>query len=227
MTWTDLGDPLPRQEPRRYQTIQWDIGEVYRLPVCVLAALTQPFSDVLDARMTVRRFGVLDDLELAQFLWHACRTRGVGASDLGFDLEHRAAPSAGAIHPIHVVLKRPGDSRWWLYQPITHELLELKKARLKFDGLFEHSQAVMSQEQATCILFLAEPGKTLGKYQNGCSLVWRDAGVLLGVMALTAVAQGLSFCPLGITGEPWASSLADQGQLAGVGLAFLGTAAGA
>lgn len=60
MTWTDLGDPLPRQEPRRYQTIQWDIGEVYRLPVCVLAALTQPFSDVLDARMTVRQFGVLD-----------------------------------------------------------------------------------------------------------------------------------------------------------------------
>lgn len=44
-------------------------------------------------------------------------------------------------------------------------------------------------------------------------------------MALTATAQGLNFCPLGITGEPWVSGLADQGKLTGVGLALLGAAA--
>jgi hypothetical protein len=178
----------------------------------------------LDARASHREFGVVHDQQLGAFLWHACRTRGSGTSNLGFDLEHRAAPSAGAIHPVHIVVKRPEDDRWWMYEPRAHQLAELRHAPGKLAGLYELSLRVLGGDEATRILFLAEPGKTLGKYQNGCSLVWRDAGVLLAVMALTATAQGLNFCPLGITGEPWASALADQGKLAGVGLALLGSA---
>lgn len=225
MTWIDLGDPLPRPSPERYEPIEWEAGEICPLPA-FSGVLTQPFSEVLDTRMSQRQFGVADEQQLGAFLWHACRTRGVGASELGFDLEHRASPSAGAIHPIHIVVKRPGDDRWWLYQPKTHELVELKQAAGKLAGLYEHSLNVLEGDGAIRLLFLAEPGKTLGKYQDGCSLIWRDAGALLAVMALTATAQGLSFCPLGITGEPWASALADQGKLAGVGLALLGSAAG-
>lgn len=227
MTWIDLGDPLPRSSPKRYEPIEWEAGEICLLPVCSDDATSLPFNDVLDARVSHRQFGVVDDKQLGAFLWHACRTRGLGPSDLGFDLEHRAAPSAGAIHPIHVVLKRPGDIRWWLYQAKAHNLVELKQATGKLEGLYEHSRQVLEGDDAIRILFLAEPRKTLGKYQDGCSLIWRDAGALLAVMALTATAQGLNFCPLGITGEPWVSALADQGKLAGVGLALLGTAAGA
>ncbi|HGP1315898.1 TPA: nitroreductase family protein, partial [Pseudomonas aeruginosa] len=181
--------------------------------------------EVIDARASHREFGSVDDQQLGAFLWLACRTRGVGASELGFDLEHRAAPSAGAIHPIHVVVKRPEDDRWWLYVPRSHQLAEIKHAPAKLAGLLDLSLQVLAGDQAIRFLFLAEPGKTLGKYQDGCSLIWRDAGALLGVMALTATAQGLNFCPLGITGEPWVSGLADQGKLTGVGLALLGAAA--
>lgn len=223
MTWIDLGDPLPRPVPERYEPLEWEEGEAYPLPAS-LEALTQPFSEVLDARTSHRVFGVVPDQQLGTFLWYACRTRGVGTSNLGFDLEHRAAPSAGAIHPIHIVLKRPGDDLWWLYEPKAHQLVELKHLTDRLAGLYELSLQVLDGDEATRILFLAETGKTLGKYQDGCSLVWRDAGALLGVMALTATAQGLNFCPLGITGEPWASRLADQGKLAGVGLALLGSA---
>lgn len=226
MTWIDLGDPLPRPSPEQYRPIDWEVGEVFQLPICS-SGLTLAFGEVLDARVSRRDFGVVNDSQLSAFLWHTCRTRWVGASELGFDLEHRASPSAGAIHPIHVVLKRPGCGRWWLYQPRSHELRELKHGDGKLAGLYEQSLKVLEGDDAVRILFLAEPGKTLGKYQDGCSLVWRDAGALLAVMALTATAQGLNFCPLGITGEPWASALADQGKLAGVGLALLGTAAGA
>lgn len=123
-------------------------------------------------------------------------------------------------------MSRPADRRWWWYQPDQHRLAELKGADVALAGLYELSLQVLAGSDATRLLFLAEPGKTLGKYQNGYSLVWRDAGALLGVMSLTATAQGLHFCPLGITGEPWASALADQGQLAGVGLALLGSATG-
>ncbi|KAB0773162.1 nitroreductase family protein [Pseudomonas aeruginosa] len=226
MTWIDLGDPLPKAAPERYAPLQWEVGEICPLP-SLHGALDQPFSKVLDARVSQREFGHVDNQQLGTLLWLACRTRGVGASELGFDLEHRAAPSAGAIHPIHIIVKRPGDDRWWLYEPRTHHLVELRQATDKLAGLYDLSLQVMEGSEATRILFLAEPSKTLGKYQNGCSLVWRDAGALLAVIALTAAALELNFCPLGITGEPWASTLADQGKLAGVGLALLGSAMGA
>ncbi|WP_160319196.1 nitroreductase family protein [Pseudomonas libanensis] len=223
MTWIDLGDPTPRLAPERYEPLEWEIGDVCPLPASS-EALDRPFGEVLDARASHREFGVVYDLQLGAFLWHACRTRGSGTSNLGFDLEHRAAPSAGAIHPIHIVVKRPEDDRWWMYEPRAHQLVELRHSTGKLAGLYELSLRVLGGDEATRILFLAEPGKTLGKYQDGCSLVWRDAGVLLAVMALTATAQGLNFCPLGITGEPWASTLGDQGKLTGVGLALLGSA---
>lgn len=224
MTWIDLANPVPKAAPESYVPIKWEVGEIYTLP-SLSGGPNRPFYDVLDERVSHREFGVVKDDQLGSFLWVACRTRGSSASNLGFDLEHRAAPSAGAIHPIHIVIKRPGDDRWWLYEPRTHQLLELKHARTNLAGLYNQSMLVLDGGLAIQVLFIAEPGKTLGKYQNGCSLVWRDAGVLLGVMALTATAQGLNFCPLGITGEPWASALADQGKLVGVGLALLGSVA--
>lgn len=222
MTWIDLGDPLPKKKPNRYEPIEWDVGELFQLPGCS-EELMWPFNKVLNERFSKRDFGSLDDQSLGSFLWSTCRTRGIALSNLGFDLEHRSSPSAGAIHPIHIIIKRPEDSRWWLYQPKTHAILEIKQADWKLAPLYKHSLTVLGGAHATRILFLAEPGKTLGKYQNGCSLIWRDAGALLGVMALTATAQGLHFCPLGITGEPWASNLAEQGKLTGVGFALLGT----
>jgi len=69
---------------------------------------------------------------------------------------------------------------------------------------------------------VAEPGKTSAKYSSSSSLVWRDAGVLLGHIGLAAESLGLNYCPLGITGEPWVSQLDSQGKLSGVGLALLG-----
>jgi hypothetical protein len=221
MTWINLGNPLPKLSNEKHQPHRWETGEVRRLPASL--QLTMPsLSQVLQERRTTRRFSPMQDENLADFLWHACRTHETWASDLGFDLEHRASPSAGAIHPIHLVINPPGDSRWWLYEPRGHFLVELASVSQRLEGLREHSRQVVDAPDATRLLLVAEPGKTLVKYQNGCSLIWRDAGALLAVMALTAQGLGLRFCPLGITGEPWASSLADQGELAGVGMALLG-----
>ena len=32
MTWIDLGDPLPRPGPERYESLEWEIGDVCPLP---------------------------------------------------------------------------------------------------------------------------------------------------------------------------------------------------
>ena len=39
---------------------------------------------------------------------------------------------------------------------------------------------------------------------------------------VAAESLDLSFCPLGVTGEPWTSRLLDQPGLVGVGAAFVG-----
>lgn len=86
----------------------------------------------------------------------------------------------------------------------------------------EQCQQTLPSEQATRLLLVAELGKTAAKYQHGESLIWRDAGALLAVMAVVAEALDCVLCPLGITGEPWASRLAPPGVLTGVGLVLVG-----
>ncbi len=81
---------------------------------------------------------------------------------------------------------------------------------------------VLDSQAATIVLLAAEPGKTLAKYENGASLVWRDAGALLATMAFAAHSLGMNFCPLGITGERCVRSLDPHRRLVGVGVALLG-----
>ena len=70
--------------------------------------------------------------------------------------------------------------------------------------------------------FIAESGKTASKYENPESLVWRDAGTLLGYMSLVAEALRLQFCPLGLTGDPELGDvLAPQSGLHGAGLSIV------
>ena len=82
---------------------------------------------------------------------------------------------------------------------------------------------VLDIQSGIVIRLIAEPGKTCAKYEHADSLIWRDAGVLIGHMALVAEALDCSFCPLGITGHEWCASLKLEDRLAGVGLAILGS----
>ncbi|WP_169732561.1 hypothetical protein [Derxia gummosa] len=73
------------------------------------------------------------------------------------------------------------------------------------------------------LALIVEPGKTAAKYVNPESLVWRDAGVVLGYMSIVAEVLGLSFCPLGITAHAELTNLFGPNEcLFGAGLALLG-----
>lgn len=223
MTWIDLGEPIPRSRSRHYDLYNWRNGEFISLSDPLSGTLmTADFFVTLKQRKSRREFAPLERDILSAFLWHSASSREAIPSEMGFDLERRSAPSAGAIHPIHLLLQLSGDPRWWRYEPTYHLLIEVLDAEAKLEGLSTLSQSVLYSEHAVKILLVAESGKVSSKYHNACSLVWRDAGVLVGVMSLTAQALGLSFCPLGITGEPWVRQLDVQNQLAGVGMVLLG-----
>ena len=70
MTWIDLGNPLPKEFPERYDPIRWETGEIIDLPY-PQETIAQPFIDVINSRLSLRHFGVVDDSQLGEFLWHA------------------------------------------------------------------------------------------------------------------------------------------------------------
>lgn len=220
MTWIDLGNPHPLSAARPYTPLVWPTGALVALPA-PSEGDTRPFGEVALGRRTRRSFSALDARQLSTLLTLTCRVQQVGDTELGFPLTRRPAPSAGAIHPIHLILLEPGTSDWQRYDPFQHALVNVSTS-VDAQHVRRAMDEVLAAPSATLLLLAAESAMTAAKYDHPCSLVWRDAGVLLGWLSMAAEALGLSFCPLGVTGEPWTSRLLDQPGLMGVGAAFVG-----
>lgn len=216
-------DPVPRAQPATYQPFVWPAG---------ISEPLKPRSDpleldlvaLLEQRQTRRDFKKpLGDLALGEFLWLACRNRSSRPSPYGPDQESRVAPSAGAMHPIHVLVA-VNAGPWMRYDPFQHSIIEIPGSTSSATAGRKVASRLVEIDQGVLLGLVAEPGKTAAKYENHETLVWRDAGVVLGYMSLVAEALGLTYCPLGITGQPFLTEyLPDASPLQAVGLAVLGT----
>lgn len=225
MDWIDLGNPKPRQTPAAYVPLKWPQGSSTVVLEEPRAAVGRDFADVLNQRRSCREFGPLPaDAMLAivgALLSMSCRVQSVGDDSLGFPISRRPSPSAGAIHPIHVIVNVPGFGCWHRFDPNSRQLVELPTS-VAVDEVRTSLDAVLPASNAALVLFVAEPSKTAAKYEHSESLVWRDAGVLQGIFAMAAEALGLGCTLLGITGDPWSRQLLDKPGLQGVGAAFVG-----
>jgi SagB-type dehydrogenase family enzyme len=219
--WQLGTDPVPRTIPTRYAPVAWDIGSRRLLDVFAGDCLGT-MAATLEDRRSERTFAAVPDALLGTLLWHTARTKESGPSSLGFQIEHRLAPSAGAIHPIHVVVQLADGGGWARYNPQEHSLDVLLNGGRLLQPLVDQCEKVLPLGNGRLALFVAEPGMTAAKYDNSESLVWRDAGILQGCLALVAASLGLNYCLLGITGNPWVTTLSNQGKLQGVGVAIFG-----
>jgi SagB-type dehydrogenase family enzyme len=214
-------DPVPRALPVRYRSYVWPTGATTQL-----APRAQPLkldlAALLDERQTRREFSKhLDEVALGELLWLACRSRSSRPSAFGPDQESRVHPSAGAMHPIHVLLAHE-TGPWLRYDPIAHALIELPDSSASAAACRDAASSLVAIAQGTLIGLVAESGKTAAKYEHHESLVWRDAGVVLGYLSVVAEAMGLPFCPLGITGTPYLTAqLPNASVLQAVGLAVV------
>ncbi|GLV19911.1 hypothetical protein LOCUS_08210 [Klebsiella pneumoniae] len=180
-------------------------------------------NDVIETRRTQRNFSHVSQAQLSHWLWLTGRVMAVGHSSYGFPLTQRPVPSAGAIHPIHIILSLPERDGWQLYLPDMHALAPLRIPEQTRFEIRDELLPVIDIQSGIIVRLIAEPGKTSAKYSDADSLVWRDSGVLVGQMALVAEALECNFCPLGITGHDWCSGLKLEGRLAGTGLAVFGS----
>lgn len=217
-------DPLPRAQPVRYQPFVWPAGVTLQL-MPRNEALELDLTELLEQRQTRRDFKKpLADKVLGEFLWLACRNRSSRPSPFGPDQESRVHPSAGAMHPIHVLISRKAGP-WMRYDPVEHALIELPGSIGSAANVQDAAGQLLKIEQGVLLGFVAESGKTAAKYTHHETLVWRDTGVVLGYMSLVAEALDLAFCPLGITGHPHLTDyLPDNSPLQAAGLAVLGAA---
>lgn len=215
-------EPRPKTLPAFYEPFQWPAGRSIALRSRP-GALNVDLVDVLEQRQTCRSFtGSVDDEMLGDFLWLACRNRSSRPSPYGVDQESRVHPSAGSMHPTHTLVAR-SCTAWMRYDPTRHQLTEVCGSEGSAHRTNSAAADLIDLGRGALLMLVAEPGKTAAKYENPDSLVWRDAGVVLGYMSLVAQALGLAFCPLGLTGHPHGiEDWAEPGRLQAVALAVLG-----
>lgn len=218
MTWIDLGTPAPKKQPDRYKPFEWSLGE--RIPLGIPSTLpSESLISVINNRRTQRDFSKVEHSTLGSMFWTIAREQQLGPDFAGYKLSLRPAPSAGAVHPIHILISDRKNNRMMRYNPTDHTMDTVSSLEPQ---LIEHVNKAVDMQNGELIILVAEPGKTQAIYHDADSLIWRDAGVLLGYFSMIAPLFNFNFCPLGLLGESFAKSLDKQGRLHGVGCALLG-----
>ncbi len=165
------------------------------------------FATVLQRRQSVRRFDSPSRSDLLALMTHAARCRFAWFMENGQIASSRPSPSAGARHPIELVIAAlnvrglvPG--LYW-FDPILCRLsVLLESSNIALEVAVRAQTALATDQPPPAVICLvAELKRTLGSYVGGMSLILRDAGAFLATASLVATALGLAACPVGIGGD--------------------------
>ena len=167
------------------------------------------FAEVLQSRRS-RPGGDLDWNVVADLLWFSSRTQsweGVGRA--GIEIEHRASPSAGGLHPISVVCQMTGSNdrpRLYLAGRHTFALLEDTSLAVQVANR-QQIEGLLGTNQGCTLRFIGDYAKESAAYDHAESLLWRDAGALTSVICLVSEWLRIECCPLGLAGTQFIDRL--------------------
>ncbi|RZK34503.1 MAG: SagB/ThcOx family dehydrogenase [Hymenobacter sp.] len=196
-----------------------DTIPVFAYPVKEKTMLQQPIggdhcADFFELAMTRRssyHFGSLLSRQLDHLLWFAAKALATRVQADGYVLSHRPSPSAGARHPIDILVCSSGSPPTIAYYNVfEHSLYALSVDTEIVGALLSHVNTAVDMQDGVFLWLLAHPSRTAAKYEHAESLIWRDAGALLQQIQLTATALKLSSCPLGTLAEPFANQLFEK-----------------
>lgn len=202
-----------------------------QLPVPVTdVGPTRPFAETIAARRSHRNLREPNLTEVGTVLARAGLTRSNATDLAGAPIASRAAPSAGARHPLTLVLLVRHVSGLaagcWVLDPIA-AVLRPGKHRLEQteEALREVAEALGQPEPPpAAVLAVAHPDRILSRYPDGISLLWRETGALLMLVHLTASDLGLGSCIAGTCGVLCADDGSGLGPV-DLGAVALGTIA--
>ena len=221
----DLANPVLRSREKAYSEFRYPTTERTFLPQPTVLPKTQ-FSKVLASRESRRDFNSLPRRNLNSLLWHSARAIEVNQPARSSRWQHRPAASAGGRHPIDIlIIERNRDQpTLHVYQPEAHALAKIRLASGSLlEDFLDSIDNVVNTDHATIVWLAAQFDRTLSRYENGESLVWRDSGVLIATIGLVAECLDLNCCAVGITGEPFISALLkSKSKVVGVGGILIG-----
>lgn len=218
-----MKNPIPKLIEEIVPTFTYPVREKTRLHRPTVKYIYN-FFELSLTRHSVRNFGPLVPEQLDNLLWFAGKAIKTRSQTNGYVLSHRPSPSAGARHPIDIlVCSNVPEPTIAYYNPFEHSLGKLSLDLVSTMDLLDHINDDVAMKQGVFLWLIAHPVRTAAKYDFAESLVWRDAGALLQQIQLTASALNLSSCPVGTLAEPFADRLfGDLGKTISAGGIIIG-----
>jgi SagB-type dehydrogenase family enzyme len=187
------------------------------------SSLAMAFGDVVASRRSYRKFRPVSIAGISTLLWHTAKVKSLQIQKNGYILTHRGAPSAGARHPIDIIVYDPkmfSNEHFYYYNPFDHSLNQI--ANPNTVPLINHINQIVPLGEGTLLWFVAHENRTASKYEHPESLIWRDSGALINSIQLTCTALSLDSCPIGSLGEPYISDFFACPEVFGVGGIVIG-----
>jgi hypothetical protein len=218
-----IADPLPRvgkqrtPNPPRWHVVREIECPAFGGPPAI------PFAEIFEARRSRRRLFPALLKEAVEAIVFATRSRFVMVDD-NIGRRRTPSPSAGALHPIHVLLTDPrGAPRVFQVDGDSGCVRQLGVFRPgSLDQLHTQRRQIAPEADGQLLVFAADALRSDALYENAESLFWRDAGALLQSIFLSAEAHGLGFLPLGILGRPLLDAIGLDDRLLPCGAAVIG-----
>jgi hypothetical protein len=219
---TPTKDPLPRHDPIPAQPFAWPVtAKINCAPI--IDPPDQRFTEVLERRRCERHIDRAPLGDIVNVLAFTMRPRF--SNDDEFGRTKRPAMSAGALHPISVlIIPNLDDQRVLHYNPREHCLESLQADSNCVKQSVDRCRVVLPEADGTYLVFAADTTITGAVYECPESLIWRDAGALLQTIAMVSTAFQLVFCPLGLLGSEIAAMLGDPCHIISAGVAVVGQA---
>lgn len=213
-------NPRPRSTPEVHPSLDWPVSRVCSCDDIVWPQ-SQSFVSVFEGRRSLREMTRAPLREIVNALAFATKPRAILPRD-PFGRSRRPSPSAGALHPINVLIVH-GQYRVFRYAAETHQLQTLRVAeREPLRAFAEDCRQILPQASGTALVLIGDIDRVAAVYDRHESLLWRDAGVLLQTLALAAAAYRLAFCPLGLLGASVVRGLGLPDRAGAFGVAIVG-----
>jgi hypothetical protein len=179
--WQDGGIPIPVT----------DIGP------------TSPFADTVTRRRSTRLLGPPSVSQVGLVVARAGLGRRNACDAAGAPIALRAAPSAGARHPLTLVMLARDvvglPAGGWALDPDAAVLRRSVHTQDAVDlALAQIGDALhISRPPPAAVVAVGRPDASLSRYPAGMSLLWREVGALLMLVHLAATDIGLGSCLAG------------------------------
>lgn len=212
-------NPFPRFIEIEAPEFRYVSKSTIHLPIPDLVP-TIPFFSVLATRRSNRNFQALSTKSLSDLLWFTNEIIATSQAPNGNIYTLRPVPSAGAVHPIYILVIQPSKTplELFVYSAEQHLLNLVDTDNFVLANFIQHVNESLAIQEGTLLWFIGHLEKTRAKYFNCESLVWRDAGCLLFAIQIAATALGLNSCPLGTLGRPYLDSLFEGEIISGGGV---------